>query len=157
MSWYEILKTAHILSATILFGTGLGTAYYFWTACLSRDSVVIAAIGDRVVLADWVFTGGSGIAQPLTGILLMRELGLSLNESWLVAAMGLYLLAFACWVPVVWLQIAATRLARQAAGAGTPLGAEFTRLTRWWFALGWPAFLALVAAFALMVAKPPLW
>jgi uncharacterized membrane protein len=28
---------------------------------------------------------------------------------------------------------------------------------RAWFALGWPAFLALIAVFALMVAKPDLW
>ena len=25
--WYQIVKTIHILSATVLFGTGLGIAY----------------------------------------------------------------------------------------------------------------------------------
>src|SRR5262249_13012788 len=29
---YEIVKTLHILSATVLFGTGLGTAWFFWQA-----------------------------------------------------------------------------------------------------------------------------
>jgi uncharacterized membrane protein len=28
---------------------------------------------------------------------------------------------------------------------------------RAWFALGWPAFLAVATTFWLMVAKPPLW
>ncbi|MDO9320313.1 MAG: DUF2269 family protein, partial [Pseudomonas sp.] len=28
MSWYLLLKTLHILSSTVLFGTGLGSAYY---------------------------------------------------------------------------------------------------------------------------------
>ena len=28
MSLYLLLKTLHILSATLLFGTGLGSAYY---------------------------------------------------------------------------------------------------------------------------------
>lgn len=157
MSWYEALKIVHILSATLLFGTGLGTAYYFWSACLTRNPVIIAAVGQRVILADWIFTGGSGIVQPVTGILLARELGIALDESWLVAALGLYALAFACWAPVVWLQIAVARLAREAAAAGTSLGPEFARLVGLWFALGWPAFLALIATFALMVVKPALW
>lgn len=157
MTWYEALKIAHILSATVLFGAGLGTAYYFWSACRSRNPVIIAAVGQRVILADWVFTGSSGIVQPVTGILLARELGIPLDESWLIAAFGLYVLAFACWAPVVWLQIAVARLARDAAAAGTSLGAEFMRLAGLWFALGWPAFLALIAAFGLMVVKPALW
>jgi uncharacterized membrane protein len=28
---------------------------------------------------------------------------------------------------------------------------------RWWFALGWPAFVAVLGAFWLMIAKPNLW
>ena len=30
-------------------------------------------------------------------------------------------------------------------------------LKRWWFALGWPAFAALMATFWLMIARPALW
>jgi uncharacterized membrane protein len=28
---------------------------------------------------------------------------------------------------------------------------------RWWFVLGWPAFLGLTGVFWLMIAKPQLW
>ncbi len=78
------------------------------------------------------------------------------TEPWLLAAYGLYLLAFACWVPVG-LQIRAQRLAQSAAAAGAPLPPEYARTMRPWFLLGWPAFLGLLGVFWLMVAKPPLW
>ena len=32
--------------------------------------------------------------------------------------------------------------------------ARLSRLFRWWFVLGWPAFGGLIAVFYLMVAKP---
>jgi uncharacterized membrane protein len=37
------------------------------------------------------------------------------------------------------------------------LGEDYQRTMCWWFALGWLAFLALVAIYWLMVAKPLLW
>jgi len=154
MTAYEALKFVHIVSSTILFGTGLGTAYYFWTATLTGDPRIIAAVGRRVILADWIFTGGSGVMQPVTGMLLAAHLGIPLDTPWLVVAMTLYLIAFGCWVPVVWIQIHATALARQAATAGAPLPDEFHRLMRRWFILGWPAFIALLITFALMIVKP---
>jgi uncharacterized membrane protein len=157
MDWYFALKFIHVLSSTILFGTGLGTAYYFWTAHLTGDPRVIASVGRRVILADWMFTGTSGVVQPLTGMLLARELGLSLGESWLTAAFVLYVLAFACWAPVVWLQIQATHLAAEAARSGEALPARYHALMRRWFLLGWPAFIALIVTFSLMIAKPALW
>lgn len=157
MDWYLGLKLVHVLSSTILFGTGLGTAYYFWTAHLSGDPRIIASVGRRVILADWAFTGTSGVVQPLSGLLLARELGLSLGESWLVAAFGLYALAFSCWVPVVRLQIQATSLAVEAARTGTALPTHYHAIMLRWFWLGWPAFIALIVTFGLMIAKPALW
>ena len=92
--------------------------------------------------------------QPLSGLWLIHLAGYPLTAPWLVAAYGLYALAFACWAPVVWLQIRATRLAEAAWARGEPLGAEYRRLMRWWFALGWPAFMGLLGVFWLMVARP---
>ena len=34
---------------------------------------------------------------------------------------------------------------------------DYERLFRIWFALGWPAFLGVVAIFAIMIFKPQLW
>lgn len=157
MDAYLLLKWIHVLSSTVLFGFGAGTAWYFWNAHLTRDPATIAGVGRMVVLADWIFTGTSGIVQPVSGFLLVREAGWAPDSSWLIAAYGLYLLAFVCWVPVVGLQIRAQRLAQRACGTGESLGRDYYRVMRLWFLLGWPAFLGLVAVFWLMIAKPTLW
>ena len=157
MDLYLLVKWVHILSSTILFGFGAGTAWYLWAAHRSRDPATIAAVGRMVVRADWIFTGGSGVVQPVSGVALAHLAGWPLTTPWLIAAYLLYALAFACWVPVVGLQIRAQRLAAQAAAQGIPLGPDYARTMRLWFLLGWPAFLGLLGVFWLMIAKPALW
>ena len=49
---------------------------------------------------------------------------------------------------------ASTGPAAQAAAQQTPLPAAYWRCARWWEALGYPAFVAMLAVFWLMVAKP---
>jgi len=44
-------------------------------------------------------------------------------------------------------------LARDADQAKSPLPTAYWRCFRWWFALGVPAFVALMTVFYLMVAK----
>ena len=58
------------------------------------------------------------------------------------------------WAVVVALQIRARDLARAAIATGQPLPPGYDRLMCLWYGLGWPAFLALIAVFWLMVAKP---
>ena len=156
METYLLVKWLHIVSSTILFGFGAGTAWYLWNAHLTGDAALIAKVGRMVVRADWIFTGTSGVVQPASGLMLVHLTGISLTEPWLVAAYALYVLAFACWVPVVWLQIKAQHLAQQAADSGAPLSPEYRHTMRLWFVLGWPAFLGLMAVYWLMVAKPDL-
>ncbi len=156
MSTYLALKLIHILSATLLFGTGLGTAYYMWRADRSGDVAAIAVTARHVVAADWIFTAPAAVVQPLTGVLLARELGVPLTGSWLGWAAVLYVLAGACWLPVVRLQIRMRDMAEAAARESTPLPEAYHQAMRFWVALGWPAFLAVIAIFALMVFKPPL-
>ena len=157
MEFYLLIKTLHILSSTVLFGFGAGTAWYFWNAHLTRDPATIASVGRMVVRADWIFTGTSGVVQPATGLWLAHYAGFSLSSSWLVLTYGLYALAFGCWIPVVWLQIKAQRLAEIARDQNRPLGQDYERTMRLWFALGWPAFIGLTGVFWLMVAKPQIW
>jgi uncharacterized membrane protein len=144
----------HVLSSTVLFGTGLGTAFQMVRAMRTGRVETIHSVASAVVLADWIFTTPAGVLQPLTGLWLAHLQGWPLSSPWLLATYGLYMLAFACWAPVVHLQIRIRDLAEVALGAGHPLPAEALRLYRLWFALGWPAFLALVAVFWLMIAKP---
>ncbi len=154
---YLLLKTLHVLSATILFGTGLGTAFHMWATDRRGDVRAVAVTARNVVLADWLFTTPAAVVQPLTGVALAHLAGYGLLEPWLIAAYGLYALAGGCWLPVLALQIRMARAASTCAAAGTPLDAEYRRAMGLWVRLGWPAFLAFVGIFWLMVAKPALW
>jgi uncharacterized membrane protein len=151
---YGVLKWLHVLSSTVLFGTGLGSAYYMFFASLTRDPRAILVVVRHVVIADWLFTSTTIVIQPVTGYLLARQLGLPLSTPWIAWSIALYLLAGACWLPVVWLQIKMRDIAREAVEAGAPLPPRYRRLLRLWVALGIPAFIALIVVFYLMVAKP---
>ena len=153
MDAFLAVKWVHILSATLLFGTGLGTAFHMWLAHLSGDAAHIAHAARQTVLADWLFTLPAGIAQPVSGVALIYLAGYDPHEGWLMLAYALYLVAGACWVVVARLQI---RIARRLAAGGGPEDPQYRRAMRIWFALGWPAFLALIAVFWLMVARPTL-
>ena len=153
---YLLLKYIHILSAMLLFGTGLGTAFHGFLAFRSRDARVIAAVGSSVVLADWLFTTPAVIVQPVTGIAMAMQAGLPLTTGWIALTFALYALVGVCWLPVVWLQIQLRAMGRASQLAGTPLPERYFRFLRYWFLLGWPAFIAVLAIFYLMVLKPDL-
>ncbi|MEP6938550.1 MAG: DUF2269 domain-containing protein [Rudaea sp.] len=157
MNAYAAIKFVHVLSSTILFGTGLGTAFHLWMTHRTRDVRAIASAARLSVLADTWFTTPAVIVQPLSGFALMHVAGFGWSQSWLVVALLLYLVAGACWLPVVWLQLRVRDLASRAAASGMPLPPAYFRAMRIWFALGWPAFGAVIAVFWLMVAKPALW
>ena len=152
-----VLKLVHLLGAAVLFGTGLGIAFFMYMAHRTGDAVTIAATARTVVIADAMFTLNAVIAQPVSGAALALSIGYSLWEPWIFVSLVLYVLIGLCWLPVVAIQLRLRELAAAAARAGTPLPDSYHRLFRIWFALGWPAFLGVVAIFVLMIGKPQLW
>lgn len=153
MDIYALVKTVHILSAVILFGTGLGTAFFLWSARHADDAARLYA-ARTTVRADFLFTLPAVVVQPLTGAWLVWRGGFDWTDFWLVATYGLYILAGLCWVPVVWIQTRMARMLAARVAGGAFDAAAFARLWRIWFALGWPAFVGLLVAFFLMVARP---
>ncbi len=149
-----ILKIAHVLGAAIILGTGSGIAFFMLMAHLSGDAGFIGRTARLVVIADMIFTAGAVVLQPVTGWLLMRQTGLGFSESWIAVSLGLYLVAGAFWLPVVWMQMRMRDLALAAAAAGMSLPAAYHRLFRLWFLFGFPGFGAVLAIIVLMVAKP---
>jgi uncharacterized membrane protein len=154
MDSYSTLKLVHIVSSTVLFGTGLGTAFYMWRAHRSGDPLVIAAVARNVVLAYGWFTAPAAIVQPVTGFWLMSVMGYSFTLPWLSLSLLLYGIAGVCWLPVVYIQIKLRNLAQQAAAAGTELPPMYHGLMRYWFLLGWVAFASLLYIFYLMIFRP---
>ena len=97
-----------------------------------------------MVLADFLFTATAGIAQPLTGYLLIRQSTIALSEGWVLVSLILYGVAGLSWLPVVWMQMRMRDLAHAAAVDNTPLPPAYYRLFHIWFVLGWPAFIELM-------------
>lgn len=154
MNVYFALKFLHVLGAAILFGTGLGIAFFMWMANRTRDPAVIFHTARIVVIADGVFTAIAVVLQPITGILLAAYSGHRLFEFWLSLTVVIYILVGLCWLPVVWIQVQLRDLAANAAREKTALPDRYHRLYRIWFWLGWPAFGGVIVIFALMIWKP---
>lgn len=152
MEWYLFLKFIHIISATVLFGTGMGTAFFMLFAYLSKNVATIKYTTRNVVLADWVFTTPAVIIQPLTGIALMIILHYPINSVWFALVMGLYVFIGFCWIPVVFIQYKLRNIANGLA-QNEELPPVFHQLMRWWVGLGFLAFSAILVIFWLMVTK----
>lgn len=151
--YYIILKTIHIINSTILFGTGIGTAFFMLRAHQSKNVEGMYVIARNVVLADFIFTTPAVIIQPITGYLLMQQMGFSFATPWIKWSLYLYAVAGACWLPVVWLQIQMRNMIKQALEQSTPISRHYHIFYRIWFSLGWPAFSSLMVTYYLMVGK----
>jgi uncharacterized membrane protein len=151
---YLIVKWVHVVSSTLLFGTGVGSAFYLFFISRTRDARVVMVVARHVVLADWLFTAPTVVIQPLSGWYLVSRSGLSWSTLWLADAVRWYAFAVACWLPVIWLQMRLRNMAAQAAQANQALPALYWRYLRVWVVLGTWALIAFLILFYLMVAKP---
>lgn len=151
---YLWLKYIHILSSTILFGTGIGTACNMFMAHRTRDVYIIATTARYVVFADWIFTSTSGFIQPLTGFWMIYLADYSITSFWILGSIIGYLIAAFCWFPVVYFQIKMRDFAIHALHNKTELPKIYYRYFKYWFILGWPAFISLIGVFYLMAVKP---
>ncbi|AHE66971.1 DUF2269 family protein [Legionella oakridgensis] len=152
---YFILKYVHIISSTLIFGTGLGSAFYMWRANQSKNLQAMQFAARNVVIADWVFTTPAIIIQPITGLWLMHILHYPFTSKWIMWSLGLYVFAGVCWLPVVWLQIKMHQLLIMPEVAESiGLSKRYVTYERLWFYLGWPAFIAVLIIFYLMIFKP---
>jgi uncharacterized membrane protein len=153
---FLLLKLLHILGAAILFGTGLGIAFFMWFGC--REALrlgqidLLRGILRWTVVADTVFTATAAVLQPVTGLSLYAMAGFSWRNPWVWVVLGLYVFVGLCWLPVVALQIRLRNVARDAPTIAD-LPTAFHRDFRRWFILGWPAFIAMLLLYALMLFR----
>ena len=138
IDWYPILKLIHIVSATILFGTGIGIALFSLWSHLSNDIRIIAYTFKKTVIADLIFTTPAVIIQPISGLLLVYYQGYDLFETWLSIA----------YIQIR--NIANFTLNKKL----QKLPDQYYKYFYIWFILGWPAFLSLIVIFILMIYKP---
>lgn len=75
MDLYLIVKTIHILSSTILFGTGIGIAFFMFRSWFTDNLQEKLYAAKNTVLADYLFTFPAVVMQPLSGIALIHMVG----------------------------------------------------------------------------------
>ncbi len=154
---HTLWKTAHVISAAILFGTGLGIAFFAWfgyqRALKTGQIDGLRSILRLTVIADVCFTTPAVIFQLISGLVLMHLASWPLTSPWSILVLSLFLLVGLLWLPVVVIQILMSREAHQVASI-SGLSARFHRYFNFWFVLGVPAFFTIIVIFYLMVAKP---
>ena len=149
MNEYLWLRFFHILGATLILGTGLGTVFFMLRAYSSRNVEAMKVTTRSVVLADWIFTTPAIVAQFVSGVWLTSKLGSSYGSAWFVAVIGIFALVGLCWLPVVFIQI---RI-RDIIAKGGSLD-DCGGLMKIWMGLGIPAFLGVLLLIYLMLSKP---
>ncbi len=154
MDIYLIVKTLHILSSTILFGTGIGIAFFMLRSYFTQDVHEKLYAARNTVLADYILTFPAVILQPVTGAWLVWQGGYDWMDLWLVITYVIYMIAGLCWLPVVWIQIQLKQMLIYSVENDEALPPRYNKLFKIWFLMGWPAFIGLVVVFFLMVMKP---
>lgn len=148
MNVFLWIKLFHILGATVIFGTGLGTAFFMLRAHLSRNTEAMKVTTQSVVLADWIFTTPAVVIQLLTGLWLTSKLGIPYGSVWFVSVLALFILVGLCWLPVVFIQI---QIRKIIVNGGTL--DDYRVLMKIWIGLGIIAFASVLILFYLMVSK----
>jgi uncharacterized membrane protein len=100
---YLLLKWLHLIGAAVLFGTGLGIAFFTWfayrSAMRSGQLALLQGVLTLTVIADALFTAvAAALLQPITGLFLWGMAGMSWRSPWLASVLGLYLFVGMCWL-----------------------------------------------------------
>ncbi len=154
MDLYLIIKTIHIISSTVLFGTGMGIAFFMFRSHFTDHVNEKYYAIKNAVLADFIFTTPAVFIQPLTGFWLIWRLGYDWHANWLLMSYYLFILVGCFWLPVVAIQIKLRNILKKSLDDNSPLPKNYSQLFKLWLALGVPAFISVIAIFYLMVAKP---
>lgn len=154
---YEILKSIHIVSATIFFGTGIGSAFFMFMVNRNlkqtRDLQSAYFVTKNVVIADWIFTTPAVIVQLFSGLRLANIQGYELTDFWIFSSLLLYFFAVLCWLPVVLMQIKMRNILKEVMDKKSELPNSYSKMYLYWIILGSLAFPAIIIIFYLMVAK----
>jgi len=148
-----VLKWIHILSAVLLLGAGLGSAFYVWRANRVGGLHAIRFVLRNVILADWLFTVPPIALLPVTGVWMMRLKGYAFSELWIWLSLVFFVIAGLCWLPAAVLQYKKKALAYSALDKER-LPPSYGHYERLWRILGVAAFPAVLVIFTLMIFKP---
>ncbi len=142
------MKLIHILSATLMIGTGLGSAFYLYFTYKSSQFSTVKDVLKFVIIADMIFTMPSVIIQLITGVMLSNILGLTYTDwFWIVLTVGSMVVIL--WIIAAFIQVKLKKLIADK----TELPPKFHQLMKVWFYLGIPSFIGSIFLYYLMVYK----
>ncbi|HMV41642.1 MAG TPA: DUF2269 domain-containing protein [Leptospiraceae bacterium] len=145
---YPLIKLIHILSATLMIGTGFGSAFYLYFTYKKGNVGTVRDVLKLVILADTIFTTPSVFLQLITGILLTEMIGLTFSK-WFWEVMGISLIVFVLWVRAAFIQLRLRKILEQE----NEITDKFHREMKIWFYLGIPSFSASMLIYYMMVFK----
>jgi len=148
-----LIRLLHVVSSALMLGVGVGAFWFMLTTVRAGNPLAIAVTARNTVRAEWCIAVPVALLQPLTGYLLMLQLGYSLRSYWFVAVVGLYMIAGICWIYVFKTELKLRDLAEQHRNDST-LPATFRPLFQRWTWLAVCSFSGVLGIFALMVFRP---
>ncbi len=151
---YSWIKILHIISASILFGTGIGSAIYIFYIFLKQDLNSIAKALTAVISTNWFFIATSTLILALTGLFMLPLKGYSLYSLWVYGSILGYIIAGACWLPIIWIQMRCRDIALACGNSKNQLPKEYKIYLIIWQILGSLTFITLIIIFYLMINKP---
>ncbi|MCK6371903.1 MAG: DUF2269 domain-containing protein [Gammaproteobacteria bacterium] len=150
-----MIRLLHVISSALMFGVGVGAFWFMLTTVRSGDTAAIAVTTRNAVRAEWFIAAPVALVQPVTGYVLMLQLGYPLRSTWFFAVATLYIVAGMCWVYLIKTELKLRDLAAEHGGEGA-LPASFGLLFRRWTRLAVGSFAGVLAIFWLMVFRPGL-
>ena len=148
-----MIRLLHVVSSALMLGVGVGAFWFMLTSARSGNPAAIAVTTRNAVRAEWCIAVPVALVQPLTGYLLMMQLGYSLRSWWFVAVVALYMVAGICWIYVFKTELQLAALADRHRG-DSAMPAEFPPLFLRWTRLAVCSFTGVLGIFWLMVFRP---
>jgi uncharacterized membrane protein len=150
-----VIRLVHVVSSALMFGVGIGAFWFMLATVRSGNPAAIAVTTRNAVRAEWFIAAPVAVIQPVTGYLLMLQLGYPLQSPWFYAVAALYIVAGMCWVYLVKAELRLRGLAA-VHSASVALPGEFGVLFRRWTRLAMASIAGVLGIFWLMVFRPGL-
>ncbi len=154
---YLFLKYIHVISATVLFGSGLSLAFIGMRIFNSKNVKIIGSVGPIIVFLDVALTIPSAIVQLTTGFMMANIMEMNFFSGWTGASLKILILV-ACffWLPGAWLQHQMSSIAKNCEVNRIGLSSRYLKYLKIWMLLGIPSTIGMLTIFYLMIFKPNL-
>lgn len=151
----QLIRLIHIISATLLFGVGIASAYHMYSTFKTRSVEGLAQVTSNIVKCDYLFTTPAVLLVPLTGFWLVDIKDYGYSEFWIIASVILYTVSSLCWIPAVSIQVKLRTVLTEAflnKRKTLPDGVEEN--VKKWLILWAITFISILIIYGLMTFKP---